>query len=106
LEAKGNVIEGSMKHIEFLYDIGRMAGSTPAIAFGSTTAAATLRDTLEIRLRPFVSAIRRSRAYTSAGIRRALAITAAIYEQKKFSDIPSGDQGFGRACSPIRFHPA
>lgn len=87
LEIHGEVLEPAEKHAKFLLRMARDHAGTPAIAYGDDDGGGQRSgDTLEIRLRPLVSAILRSRSYFTIGLRRMAKITAEIYKQKRFPD--------------------
>jgi hypothetical protein len=89
LEAKSAVANGVFDHIQFLYDWARTSSSAPPIAFGEDNGGGQRSGvTLEIRMWPLVKAIRRSRAYLRASLKRALYISGAILKQKDFDGIP------------------
>ena len=89
LEAKAKILAHAFDHIRFLLRMGRDHAGTPAIAFGDDDGGGQRSgDTLEIRLRPFMASVRRSRSYFTPTLRRMLKITGAILRQKSFSDVP------------------
>jgi hypothetical protein len=90
LQSKTPVPPAAFEHIKFIYDWTRTAASAPPIAFGEDDGGGQRSGvTLEIRLWPLLKSVRRSRSYFSAGLMKAISITAKILEQKNFSDIPS-----------------
>jgi hypothetical protein len=90
LQASNPVPEAAFKHIQFVYDWTRTSSFAPPIAFGEDNGGGQRSGvTLEIRLWPLLKAVRRSRAYMTTGLMRAMRITGKILAQKKFSDIDS-----------------
>jgi hypothetical protein len=88
LQSTNPVPEASFKHIQFVYDWVRTSSFAPPIAFGEDNGGGQRSGvTLEIRLWPLLKAVRRSRAYLTSGLQRAITITGKILEQKKFSDV-------------------
>ena len=88
LQSKDPVPEASFKHVQFVYDWVRTSSFAPPIAFGEDNGGGQRSGvTLEIRLWPLLKAVRRSRAYFTTGLQRAIAITGKILEQKKFSGV-------------------
>lgn len=91
LQAESPVAESTFKYIQFLYDWTRTAADAPPIAFGEDNGGGQRSGvTLEIRLWPMLKALRRSRAYASTGLSRALQITGEILRQKQFSNVDPG----------------
>ncbi len=89
LEAKNAVSPGVLEHVRFLYDWSRTSVFAPPIAFGEDNGGGQRSGTtLEVRMMPLIKSVRRSRSYLTAGMRRALQITAILLEQKKFGDVP------------------
>lgn len=89
LEAKEAINEGAFKYIDFLYDWTRVISGAPPIAFGEDDGGGQRSGvTLEIRMWPLVKSVRRSRAFLTTTLMQMLRITAAVYKQKNFSDIP------------------
>jgi len=89
LEAKNPTPQGTFDYIEFLYNWSRVSAFTPAVSLGDDDGGGQRSGiTLEIRMAPLIRSIRRSRSYLSTGLMKAARITAAILEQKEFSDTP------------------
>lgn len=89
LEAKNPVPQGVLDHINFLYDWTRTSSFAPPIAFGDDDGGGQRSGvTLEIRMWPLIKAIRRSRGYLDASLRKALNISAIMLSQKDFPDVP------------------
>lgn len=89
LEANASLLPSARDHMELLHEMARLVSGTPAIAYGSDQGGGQRSaDTLEIRLRPFVASIRRSRSYFYVGMKQALLITQKILKQKDLTDIP------------------
>jgi hypothetical protein len=89
LEADANLLPSAKDHMELLHEMARLVSGTPAIAYGSDQGGGQRSaDTLEIRLRPFVASIRRSRSYFYVGMKQALFITQKILKQKGLTDMP------------------
>ncbi len=89
VEVGGNVLPAVLQHIEFLERMAYAISQTPAIAFGSDNGGGQRSgDTLEIRLRPLVAGVSRSRLYMNSGIRRLLRVTAALYKSREMPGIP------------------
>ena len=88
LEAKNPVPEPAFKFVEFIYDWSRTSAFAPPIAFGEDTGGGQRSGrTLEIRMWPLLRATRRSRGYMANGLKRIMAISARILEQKQFPNI-------------------
>ena len=89
LEAKAAVSPGVFEHIKFIYDWSRTSVFAPPIAFGEDNGGGQRSGaTLEIRMLPLIRSTRRGRSYMMTGLRQALAISAAILEQKEYPDVP------------------
>lgn len=90
VEPKTSVISHTFEHVRFLLRMARDMAQTPAIVYGDDDGGGQRSgDTLEIRMRSLLAAVKRSRAYMTSGLRRMIRITAAIYAQKNYSEIPS-----------------
>jgi len=90
LEASQAVSPGVYEYVRFIYDWGRTSASSPPIAFGEDTGGGQRSGaTLEIRMWPLIKAIRRSRSYMSASLKRGMYIAGLILKQKGFSDVPA-----------------
>lgn len=91
LEARQATSPQAFEYIKFLYDWSRTSSSAPPIAFGEDEGGGQRSGiTLEIRLWPLLKAIRRSRAYLTAGLLQAMQVTGKILAQKKFKNVPAG----------------
>jgi hypothetical protein len=91
LETEHAVSPQAFEYVKFLYDWTRTSSFAPPIAFGEDDGGGQRSGaTLEIRLWPLLKALRRSRAYMTTGIKRAMHITGRMLAQKKFSDLDSG----------------
>jgi hypothetical protein len=89
LEARNPIPQSVFDYLKFIYDWARTSSFAPPIAFGEDQGGGQRSGaTLEIRMWPLVKAVRRSRAYMSAGIQKAIWMTARILEQKRLSTIP------------------
>jgi len=89
LEAHNPIPQGTFDYINFLYDWARMASFAPPIAFGQDSGGQRSGVTLELRMWSLIKAARRSRAYLSEGLSRAIWITGKILEEKQFDGIPA-----------------
>jgi hypothetical protein len=79
---------GVTKFIDFLYDWSMTSSSAPPIAFGKDDGGGQRSGvTLEIRMWPLIKAVRRSRSYMAAGLRRAARLSAIILRQKRIDDL-------------------
>ncbi len=106
LESKNAVSPQAFEYIQFLYDWARTSTFSPPIAFGDDNGGGQRSgDTLEIRLWPLLKALRRSRAYMTAGLRQALYISGCILAQKEFTDVPKEIIGslLGKKLTP-KYH--
>jgi hypothetical protein len=91
LETKNTIMPTILETTRMLLKFARDGAQTPSIAFGDDEGGGQRSaDTLEMRIRSMLAAVKRSRAYMTAGIVRMLAITAAILKQKKFPGIEAG----------------
>jgi hypothetical protein len=83
LEAKTPVPKEAFDYFKFIYDWSRTSVFAPPIAFGEDNGGGQRSGiTLEIRMWPLIKATRRSRAYLSAGLQRAMKISAIMLQQK------------------------
>lgn len=89
LEAKNPIPQGTFEYINFLYDWGRTASFTPAVALGEDTGGGQRSGiTVELRMTSLVRAIRRHRAYMETFLKRAIKISGIILAQSQYSDTP------------------
>jgi hypothetical protein len=89
LEATAAVQPGVFDYVNFIIDWSRNAASSPPIAFGEDDGGGQRSGvTLEIRMWPLIKSVTRSRSYMSAGIVKALKISAFILKQKNFPGVP------------------
>lgn len=87
LEAKEAVSQGVLNYVQFIYDWGRSASSTPPVAFGEDEGSQRSGATLEIRMWSLIKSIRRSRSYLVEALSRAVQMSGVILKQKQHSDV-------------------
>lgn len=88
LEASNPIPAGTYDYLNFLFNWSRTSVFMPPIALGDDNGGGQRSGaTLEIRMLPMIRAVKRSRAYMSAGLRRAMYISGKILEQKRYSDV-------------------
>lgn len=89
LESKNPIPNGTFEYIQFIYDYGRIAASSPPVVFGEDSSGSQRSGaTLEIRMLSLIRAVRRQRAYTTSFLIRAARKSALILQQKDYADIP------------------
>lgn len=88
LEAQNPIPSGTYEYLNFLFDWSRTSTFMPPIALGDDNGGGQRSGaTLEIRMLPMIRAVRRSRAYMSTGLKRAMYISGKILAQKRFPDV-------------------
>jgi hypothetical protein len=89
LEVGAAVQPGVFNFLNFVYDWARTSSFAPPIAFGEDDGGGQRSGiTLEIRMWPLLKAVKRSRAYLGASLRRAMRISGLILRQKNLPKIP------------------
>lgn len=88
MEAKNPVPAEAFQYVSFLYDWTRVTSFSPPVVFGEDTGGAQRSGiTVELRMWPMLKAVRRTRAYLHAFLRRAMRSTAIILSQKKYTNV-------------------
>lgn len=90
LEVSAAVQPGVFNFLNFVYDWARTSSFAPPIAFGEDDGGGQRSGiTLEIRMWPLLKAVRRSRSYLAASLRRAMHISGLMLRQKEYPGIPA-----------------